>query len=689
MEQSVTQIISGSYDSAWVTASIAIAIFASYTALDLSSYITRATAITYKFWLVCGAISMGTGIWSMHFIGMLAFQLPFPVRYDVTITLLSLLVAIAASGFALFAITRHGMSLQRLLGSGLLMGLAISAMHYTGMAAMDVTGLAMTYIIDLVLLSIGIAIVVSIIALWIAYHLRGDKTKPPLWQKMISAIVMGFAIAGMHYTGMAATVFSTLQTDLVLDPVASIDTWLTATIAVAALLLLVLALTAIRVDQIIVSQAGALATSNLRNKQITDNAADIIITIDQNGIIESLNLAGQRTFGYQKNEIIGQNITCLMSHNEGRMHNSYISNYITRNGHNIVGKGVREVTGVHKGGGRIPLELSVSEIKTADSGSMFIGIMRDINERKAHEAALAKSHLELQEAHEHLQETHQQLLQSEKMASIGQLAAGVAHEINNPVGYISSNISTLRYYLKSILRLLDRYNQLEGMLESDSQAMKNILREKEEMDIDFIKQDIINLLDESREGALRVQSIVQDLKDFSHVARQELQFADLHKGVDSTLNIISSEIKYRAEVIKEYGEIPLVECCVSQLNQVFMNILINAAHSIEENGTITIRTGANSESVWLEFSDDGKGIPSENLQRIFEPFFTTKPIGKGTGLGLSLSYGIIKKHKGSIDVQSEVGKGTTFRITLPITNSAMVNEPADAEGTEEPSADAI
>jgi len=175
-------------------------------------------------------------------------------------------------------------------------------------------------------------------------------------------------------------------------------------------------------------------------------------------------------------------------------------------------------------------------------------------------------------------------------------------------------------------------------------------------------------MDESREGITRVRKIVQDLKDFSRVdANQEWQWADLHAGIDSTLNIVSNEVKYKADVIKEYGDIPEIECQPSHINQVIMNIVVNGAHAITgERGVIKIRTGCQDDHVWIEISDNGAGIPKEFQSRIFDPFFTTKPIGSGTGLGLSLSYGIIQKHNGRIEVQSEPGQGTTFRITLPV-----------------------
>jgi len=264
-----------------------------------------------------------------------------------------------------------------------------------------------------------------------------------------------------------------------------------------------------------------------------------------------------------------------------------------------------------------------------------------------------------------LESAQQQLLQTEKMASIGQLAAGVAHEINNPVGYINSNIGSLDQYINDLFRLLDVYESAETLL-NDDEAVQKITSLKQEVDIDFLKQDVLELISESNEGVSRVKKIVQDLKDFSHVDAAEWSFVDIHQGIDSTLNIVNNEIKYKADVIKEYGDLPLVECMPSQLNQVFMNLLVNASHAIETRGVITIRSGTTDDGwVWVDVSDTGKGMSDDDLKRIFDPFFTTKPVGEGTGLGLSLSFGIIKKHGGRIEVESEPGKGTVFRVCLP------------------------
>lgn len=280
---------------------------------------------------------------------------------------------------------------------------------------------------------------------------------------------------------------------------------------------------------------------------------------------------------------------------------------------------------------------------------------------------LLRANDELTRVNAKLSEAQSQLLQSEKLASIGQLAAGVAHEINNPIGYIFSNFGTLEKYIAQLFEMLTAYEEAEPLLTGTAVGSR-LAELRRDVELDFLKEDIPTLMSESKEGITRVRQIVQNLKDFSRVDNtQEWVMADLHHGIDSTLNIVNNEIKYRADVIKAYGDLPDIECLPSELNQVFMNLLVNAAHAITaERGTITVRTGVDGETVWVEVADTGGGISGDNLGRIFDPFFTTKPVGKGTGLGLSLSYGIVKKHHGLIEVSSDIGVGTSFRVILPV-----------------------
>ena len=301
----------------------------------------------------------------------------------------------------------------------------------------------------------------------------------------------------------------------------------------------------------------------------------------------------------------------------------------------------------------------------------------EIDERKSAHAALEKEKDEQRVLIKQLEEAHSQLLQSEKLASIGQLAAGVAHEINNPIGFVNSNLGTLKNYVGDLLQIIGLYESAHHLLAVDPALHRDIAAARDKADLDFLRSDIETLIAESIEGTARVRRIVQDLRDFSRVDSHEWQWADLHAGLESTLNVVMSEIRYKAEVVRQLGTLPKVECMPAQLNQVFMNMLVNAAQAIADHGTITLRSGCADDQVWISIADTGKGIAPELLTRIFDPFFTTKPVGKGTGLGLSVSYGIVDKHGGRIEVDSPPGLGTTFTIWLPVRRALDTASPID------------
>lgn len=284
-------------------------------------------------------------------------------------------------------------------------------------------------------------------------------------------------------------------------------------------------------------------------------------------------------------------------------------------------------------------------------------------ERLVHANSQLKEDKEqLEDLYEQLKQAQLQLIESEKMASIGQLAAGVAHEINNPMTYIIANIVAMQEYCTDLLTLIEQQQQLiDDASQTDSQALL------EELDFEFMRDDIPVLIQQSLDGADRVKQIVQGLRDFSHTGQQQWERSDLREGLDSTLKVANNEIKHKAEVVKDYQDIPAIDCLPSQLNQVFLNLLVNAAHAIPEQGVITVRTlREDADHVRVEISDNGTGIDPDNLNNIFEPFFTTKAVGEGTGLGLALSYNIIKAHNGKIQVDSKPGEGTTFSLKLPI-----------------------
>jgi len=383
-------------------------------------------------------------------------------------------------------------------------------------------------------------------------------------------------------------------------------------------------------------------------------ANDIVLLMDEDGNIIQANESAARGYGYRREDLLGRNIRELRHASTRDTVGAHLD-AARRDGGTFF-----ETLHQRRDGTPFPVEVS-SQVFEHEGRRYRQSIVRDISDRKAQEQEL-RDNLERQRSlNRKLEEAQSQLLQAEKMASIGQLAAGIAHELNNPIGFVHSNLGTLDGYLHDLFAVFDAYEKFESG--GDLGAVVDLKREK---DFAYLRQDTFQLLEESKDGLARVRKIVQDLKDFSRVGDTDWRWADLHQGLDSTLNIVWNELKYKCKVAKEYGELPLVYCLPSQLNQVFMNILVNAGQAIEEKGEITLRSGRSGETVWVEISDTGKGIAAENLTRIFEPFYTTKPVGKGTGLGLSLSYSIVKKHQGRIEVKSEPGHGSTFRVVLPI-----------------------
>jgi two-component system NtrC family sensor kinase len=331
----------------------------------------------------------------------------------------------------------------------------------------------------------------------------------------------------------------------------------------------------------------------------------------------------------------------------------------------ILNSGAGEVTSVRYMsrdglGGELWWDAKLTPVMDIDgSVRSLLLVARDITEQKRSEEALNQKNLELEKAYAELKSAQSRILQQEKLASVGQLAAGIAHEINNPMGFIISNINTLNKYLAKIWRYV-------GTLEGVAAPGREIEEERKTLKIAFIREDTGSLIAESLEGAERVKKIVQDLKSFSRLDEAEYKFADINAGLESTINIVWNELKYKVSMVKQYGELPLTKCNPGQLNQVFMNILVNAAQAIETSGEIFLKTWSEDRKIYILISDTGCGMPHETMEKIFEPFYTTKDVGKGTGLGLSIAYDIVKKHNGDIRVESEIGRGTSFTIIIPV-----------------------
>ena len=416
---------------------------------------------------------------------------------------------------------------------------------------------------------------------------------------------------------------------------------------------------------------------------IATTAQDAIVSMDSDGRISFWNSAAGRIFGYAEEEVLGRALhPLLVPPHFLAAWTTWFADFRASGSGATVGNTV-ELKALRKDRSEFPIEISIATFKRKDAWQAM-GIVRDITTRKRLEADLETQirtlkllNSEHKKVNCKLTLAQNQLLQSEKLASIGLLAAGVAHEINNPVGFVSSNLMSLKNYVHDLLALIDAYESAEKKMPGTSTEFFPVQVLKEKLDLPFLRSDVEALMSESRDGLDRVKTIVKSLKDFARMDTEDtFREDDIHQGIESTLKVAWNEIKYKCDVRKEYGDIPPVECLLSHLNQVFMNLLVNAAHAIESRGTITIRTGIHDKGVLVEIADTGKGIPAENLSRIFDPFFTTKPIGQGTGLGLSVSYSIVQKHHGRIEAISEVGKGTTFRVWLPL------KQPADAAKSE-------
>lgn len=410
-----------------------------------------------------------------------------------------------------------------------------------------------------------------------------------------------------------------------------------------------------------VKQRSAELAATAQDLELFIANSPIGVAFSKDGLIQRVNPAMADMFGYAAPDMIGL---------PGRA--AYLSDEDYANFGRYAGPRFARGEPIHlemwmRRADDLPIWVQIDAYvaNSADTGRGTWWMMQDRSDIRFAQEQLQVRIDELDAMNHRLEEAQNQLLQQDKMASIGQLAAGVAHEINNPIGFVSSNLNTLRQYVDGLLGLSSACDAVLAAPE-DASVLALLAEKREEVEIEFLREDLPMLLDESAEGLGRVKKIVQDLKDFSRVDHSDWQEADLNVGLESTLNVVRHEVKYKAEVVKKLAPLPQVMCLAAQLNQVFMNLIVNAAHAIADKGTITLLSGVSEDWVWVQVEDTGCGMSAEVRRRIFEPFFTTKDVGKGTGLGMSLSFSIIQKHGGSIQVRSTVGVGTAIRVWLPV-----------------------
>lgn len=416
-----------------------------------------------------------------------------------------------------------------------------------------------------------------------------------------------------------------------------------------------------------------LFTQLLREKEqrfrgLFDSAPVAFLALDESGRIIEVNDAWQEMFNALKADVLGQPfLSCIP---EAEKEDFLTSFDLLKNTGELRGKTLKIQTAA---GAELFVLVEAQCNRNGIGGHLQSHfVLFDVTEKRRLEVALEVERNELKGAKIDLEAINRELkrsqatmLQNEKMASIGQLAAGVAHEINNPMSYINSNLTTLDKYFT---RLVEYQNEQQAALSGScsDEMLKTLSDLYGRLKIGYILEDLKEIIDDSMEGAGRVKRIVQSLKTFSRVDDDECQETDINECLESTIDIVWNEIKYNSELKREFGVLPLIKCYPQQLSQVFMNLIVNASQAIVEGGIIEVKTIARDNSILITISDNGQGIPEENLGRLFDPFYTTKSVGEGTGLGLSIVYEIVQKHHGDISVSSRVGQGTTFSIELPL-----------------------
>lgn len=687
------------YD-AWITGlSMLPGIFAS--AVTLNSVGVKQPNL--KKQVLNGSV-MALGIGLMHFSGMAAIRLDGILRYDIVYFCLSLIAAVGLAVFALIAKTYLGKLprntvpfIPSIIG-GSIMGGAISSMHYIAMKSSffihehkgsDDHIITATHPAELAIIVSAVALSLILFGVLFAFL----STKIAFVRNRIEVILAttshGFVAmdtqdvitecnqAMTQLVGITSNVLigkrycTLIASDNCIDMQGNYQVEALVRRADGKTIPCLVYGTAVTDDQgkLLYSFAlfsdisqrkkteSSLVRSETRFRTLFDATSEAVMLLGQEGFIDCNN-ATLALFGcLSKNDFCSKQ-PCDFSpptQMDGRDSVICANEMITR----AMQNGSNRFEWVHRridNGKDFPAEVSLSTM-TLEGQSVILATVHDITHRKRYETKLLQ-----------LAEAQSQLLQSEKMATIGQLAAGVAHELNNPIAFVNSNLGTLETYIKDLLEIIETYH---ANINPDLLVKIEDIRTRKEFD--YLLSDIFQIVDESKDGLSRMRRIVQDLKDFSRVGESEWQPTNLHHCLNSTLNIVWHELKYKCKVTKNYAEdLPQICCIASQINQAFMNLLVNAGHAIEKQGEISLTTRRNptdNSTVQILIADNGIGIAPENLKRIFDPFFTTKPVGQGTGLGLSITWNIIDKHQGSLDVNSTLGEGTTFIITLPIVHS--------------------
>jgi PAS domain S-box-containing protein len=659
--------IQGHFDYSIIVLSIFVAVMAAYAmqvVLERIWVSTQKKMITFWIWLC--AIVMGFGVWSMHFCGMLAFKLPVEMSFSTSTTIFSVLPSIIGFFFAIKILAQRQFTFWRLQLGALSMAIGIGSMHFIGMEAM-LMPVEMVYDFWLFIGAILVAHILATIALYVRVIIKTSE-KTSIWIRILSASLMGTAISGMHYTAMSSVSFyAPIAMPINMGMHGHESVFFVLAILILVSIFVAIALIGTIVDRRLQHAEKTTIEQEVREKVIVESLADALIVIDENGEIETFNHAGQHMFSYDSKDVIGKCLSLLIpdisyqsllddAENQKVEKSNNFSYSQNDNVNSITGRTI-ETTGIKSTGERFSLEVIFSTMVI--SGEIqFSALARDISKRKIME---------------------QQLRQSQKLESIGQLAAGIAHEINTPTQYVSDNINFLKKAVGHVLQALEMYRSIAES--SASKEHQEQLRNLEEMlqkaKFDFIKEEIPKAIDQSHEGLKRVTKIVSAMKSFSHPSEGKKCFINVVESIETTVTICRNEWKYIADIQYEYTDpVPQVAVLPDEFNQVILNLIVNSAHAINDTlnsekkmGVILISIDSDESYLIIKIKDDGAGIPKNIQDKVFEPFFTTKKVGEGTGQGLSMVYSVIvDKHNGLLELDSEEGEGTCFILKLPLTN---------------------
>jgi len=611
----------GSYNYALVALSVLIAIFAAYAALDLAGRVTAAAGWTRAVWLLGGAGAMGTGIWSMHYIGMLAFILPIPVAYHWPTVLLSLFAAILASVIALYVVSRRKMGASRAVAGSVLMGAGIASMHYIGMAAMRLAAIS-RFNPFLVILSVVFAVLISLAALWITFHFRDEKTGIG-WEKSAGAVVMGAAIPVMHYTGMAAASFTSSGLPADLSNAVSISTLGTAGIAAVTFIVLGLALLTAWVDRQFAAQTLEMQEEKLQRSEAYLAEAQRLSHTGSFGWRPS---TGEilwsdetfRIFQYDRTTIRTVELILQRIHPEDA---GLVKQIIERASHD--GKDFDYECRLAMPDGSIKhVHVVARAVRDESGGIEFIGAVTDITDRKQAEEALRQAQADL--AH------------VSRVTTMGELTASLAHEVNQPITAVVADAS-------ACLRWLTR----------------------DDPDMEEARQSALRIV----KDAARAADIISRIRLLFKKSIPQRELVDVNEVIREMIVLLRGEAtRYSISIRTELApDLPQVMGDRVQLQQVMMNLLVNSTDAMKDvDGTrelaITSQP-ADNEAFVVTVSDTGVGLPLQQADQIFNAFFTTKP--HGTGMGLSISRSIVESHGGRLWASGNSPRGASFYFTLP------------------------